>query len=126
MLSALRYQTVNRRSLAAAIVAAAASAGSAGCGGTTAATTAATAVAPVAKARACRAGAYRDYGSPRLAYAAIVRSNAVARRRPGGAVVRRFGKLNQNSVPTVFSILGARLGPRCNATWFRVQLPIRP
>ncbi|TML66994.1 MAG: L,D-transpeptidase [Actinobacteria bacterium] len=126
MLSALRYQTVNRRTPVAATLVVAIGLGSTGCAGSTGATSAAKPDAAVPIARTCRAGAYRRYGTPRLAYAAIVRSTAVARRTPGGPVLGRFGRLNQNGVPTVFSVRGARLGPRCVPTWFRVQLPIRP
>jgi lipoprotein-anchoring transpeptidase ErfK/SrfK len=128
MLSSFRYRIVNRRSLSTALVAAAVVA-STGCGGRSATgpTTAATRTAATsAPAAACRVGAYRRYGTPKLAFAAIVRSAAVARTRPRGAVVRRFGKLNQNGVPTVFSVRGARVDARCRPVWFHVQLPIRP
>lgn len=41
-------------------------------------------------------------------------------------MVARFGRLNVNGVPTTFRVLAARLGADCRATWYHVQLPIRP
>lgn len=38
----------------------------------------------------------------------------------------RFGLVNANGVRTVFALRAARLGASCHATWFRVQVPIRP
>ena len=93
----------------------------AGCGG------APTRHAVAAKhARRCIAGTYESSASPRLAYAAVVIRHAVARRRPGGRIVARFGRLNRNKLPVVFGVRGALLGRTCLPTWYRVQLPIRP
>jgi len=97
----------------------------AGCGGTPASQVAERQSAPP-RPRTCRPGSYKTYGSARLAYAAVVRSQAVARRTPGGRVLALFGRLNVNGVPTVFSVRGARLGRSCKPLWYRVQLPIRP
>jgi lipoprotein-anchoring transpeptidase ErfK/SrfK len=33
---------------------------------------------------------------------------------------------NVNGVPTVFGVLGARVGRDCRPTWYRVQLPVKP
>jgi lipoprotein-anchoring transpeptidase ErfK/SrfK len=55
-----------------------------------------------------------------------VRSHAAAARRPGGRAFARFGRLNVNGVPTVFGIRGARIDRACRATWYLVQLPMRP
>ncbi|HXY85663.1 MAG TPA: L,D-transpeptidase [Gaiellaceae bacterium] len=77
-------------------------------------------------ARTCVAGSFHRYLSRRIAYAAIVRSHAVAVRRPGGRVLARFGSVNQNGVPMVFGVLGARLDGACAPTWYRVHLPMRP
>ena len=74
----------------------------------------------------CAAGTFRRMGSSRLAFAGVVRSHAVVRRRPGGAVLARFGRLNINGVATVFSIRGARLGTDCRAATYLVQIPQRP
>jgi lipoprotein-anchoring transpeptidase ErfK/SrfK len=121
MLSANIYRIVSIRSFRAATAVALLLLGLSGCGG------APSAPRPAApKQASCRAGSYRPYGSARLAYAAIVRSVASARARPGGPVLRRFGKINQNGVPTIFSVRGARLGRGCEPSWYRVQLPIRP
>jgi len=48
------------------------------------------------------------------------------RRRPGGAVLARFGRLNVNGVPTVFSIRGAVLGADCRPSDYLVQIARRP
>ena len=76
--------------------------------------------------QSCKPGSYRRYGSEELAYAAVVRSRAFAHRRPGGTVFARFGRMNQNKLPMVFGVRGALVGRRCAATWYRVQLPMRP
>jgi lipoprotein-anchoring transpeptidase ErfK/SrfK len=74
----------------------------------------------------CTDGALRHLGSARFAYAAAAPRGAVAYRRPGGAVVARFGPKNVNSYPTVFGILGAVVRRDCTARWYRVQLPRKP
>jgi lipoprotein-anchoring transpeptidase ErfK/SrfK len=81
---------------------------------------------PPAPSASCRPGAFRAYGSDRLAYAAVVRDRAEAFRRPASRPFARFSRLNVNRVPTVFGVLGARVDRRCSATWYRVRLPIRP
>jgi lipoprotein-anchoring transpeptidase ErfK/SrfK len=81
---------------------------------------------PKAPARTCAAGAFRHLGSLKLAYAAVVRSQATAVTRPGGRVLARFGRLNQNGVPTVFAIRGARVDRRCRPSSYLVQIPRRP
>ena len=93
-----------------------------GCGGHSAPTPRAAVPSPAVH---CRAG-YHALGTRRLAYAAIVKSPAVALTRPGGRPLARFGRLNVNGVPTVFGVLGARRTRRCADTWYRVQLPMRP
>jgi lipoprotein-anchoring transpeptidase ErfK/SrfK len=40
--------------------------------------------------------------------------------------VARFGLMNVNGVPTVFGVVGAVVGRSCRASWYRVQLPLRP
>jgi len=82
--------------------------------------------APKPAAPGCAAGAFRRMGSSRLAFAGVVRSGAVVRRRPGGAVLARFGRLNINGVPTVFSIRGAVLGADCRPSDYLVQIARRP
>ena len=74
----------------------------------------------------CSAGSYRQLGSARLAYAAVVRARAVVLRRPGGANLGHFSRLNVNGVPVVFGVLGERLDRSCAPSWYRVQVPIRP
>jgi lipoprotein-anchoring transpeptidase ErfK/SrfK len=72
------------------------------------------------------AGKVRSLGSPERSYAAVVRSRTTVLRRPGGPALARFGRLNVNGVPTVFSILGERVDGRCRAVAYRVQVPLRP
>jgi len=74
----------------------------------------------------CAAGSIVRLDTPRVAHAATVRTSATAYRTPGGRVIARFGHLNVNGVPTVFSVLSARLDRRCRASWYHVQLPLRP
>jgi lipoprotein-anchoring transpeptidase ErfK/SrfK len=78
------------------------------------------------KAKHCRAGVAQPLGSSRVAYAAIVRRNARAVRRPGGPVFARFGRLNQNGFPTTFGVRAVIRARDCRPLWYRVQLPMRP
>jgi lipoprotein-anchoring transpeptidase ErfK/SrfK len=76
--------------------------------------------------RSCAAGSFRRLGSRDRAYAGVVRTRATVVRRPGGPVLARFGRLNVNGVPTVFSILGERVDASCRPAVYRVQVPLRP
>jgi lipoprotein-anchoring transpeptidase ErfK/SrfK len=60
-------------------------------------------------------------------YAVVVRSAASARTAPSGGagVVRRFGRVDENGFPTVFSVLGSR-ARGCSVVWLHVALPTRP
>jgi lipoprotein-anchoring transpeptidase ErfK/SrfK len=82
-----------------------------------------TAVATVAPR--CAPG-WRDLRSPKVATYGVVHTRAVVFRRPGGGVLGRFGKVNQNGFPTVFELLGVARDTHCRALWYRVQLPLRP
>jgi lipoprotein-anchoring transpeptidase ErfK/SrfK len=70
----------------------------------------------------CKAGV-RPLGSLGVAVAAVVRSHAVAYRRPGSRPFARFGRLNVNRFPTVFRVLAVVRGRDCTERWYRVQLP---
>jgi lipoprotein-anchoring transpeptidase ErfK/SrfK len=76
--------------------------------------------------RACVPGDFQRLGSAKLAYAAIVRSRAVVSRRPAGRPFARFGRLNVNGVPTIFSARGVRVDARCRPASYLVQIPKRP
>ena len=78
------------------------------------------------KTRTCVAGSLLRLRAADRAYAAVVRSRATVLRRPGGPVLRRFGRLNVNGVPNVFSVLGARVNRTCDPVLYRVQVPLRP
>jgi hypothetical protein len=84
------------------------------------------AIAPRAPAQHRCSTALEPVGSAAVSYAAIVMRMAVAYRRPGGARIARFGRLNQNGFPTVFSVVGRRRTRGCATGWYRVQLPVRP
>jgi lipoprotein-anchoring transpeptidase ErfK/SrfK len=74
----------------------------------------------------CTAGSVVRLDHGGTAHAATVRATAMAYRTPGRAAFARFGRLNVNGVPTVFSVVAARLDSHCRATWYHVQLPLRP
>jgi lipoprotein-anchoring transpeptidase ErfK/SrfK len=75
---------------------------------------------------ACDAAKVVPLGNEKVAYAAAARNGTVAYRTPGGAEVARFGSTNVNHYPTVFEALAKRVDADCKATWYRVQLPIKP
>ncbi len=80
-------------------------------------------VAPRAADRDCATAALPMRSETR-AYAAVARVSLVARSRPAGRAIARFGVLNANGVATVFGVL-ARRGC-ADRGWYRVQLPVRP
>jgi lipoprotein-anchoring transpeptidase ErfK/SrfK len=116
LLSANRYEIVRVWSLLLGCAAL----GLTGCGGRTVVR-----VAPHHRMVHCRVG-YHGLQSVRVAYAAIVKQHVVAVRRPGGRQLAAFGRFNANGVPTVLGVLGERRDRTCAATWYHVQLPIRP
>jgi lipoprotein-anchoring transpeptidase ErfK/SrfK len=78
------------------------------------------------KSRVCADGSFHRLGSSKLAYAAIVRSRATVSRRPGGRAFARFGKMNVNRVPSIFSIRGTIVDADCDPRSYLVQVPRRP
>jgi lipoprotein-anchoring transpeptidase ErfK/SrfK len=114
LLSAMRHQTFTAFTLLLLVAA--------GCGGHA---RQARSPAPKPAPRTCTPGELRNVGSLRTAYAAVVRSQAAVS-RPGGRVFARFGRLNQNGVPTIFSIRAARVDRRCRPVSYLVQIPRRP
>ena len=81
---------------------------------------------PKAPVNPCRAGVLHPVGSATTAFAAIVRGKTTTYRKPGGAVLARFARLNANGYPTTFGVVGAILTRSCRASWYRVKLPMRP
>ncbi len=75
---------------------------------------------------ACRPGAVKSLLGRGESYAVDARGLVRVHRKPGGKAFARFGHLNVNGVPTVFSALDAVLGPRCKAAWYRVLVPMKP
>ncbi len=80
---------------------------------------------PPGPAKHCRGGVHLA-GSSRVALAAVVAKRATAYRRPGRKPFAQFGHLNQNDFPTIFRVVSSIRRTDCKATWYRVQLPIRP
>lgn len=74
----------------------------------------------------CAAGVLQPIGSTRLAYAGVAMNGAVAYASPNGRVLARFDSVNVNDYPTVFGVVGKLVARTCTATWYRVQLPVRP
>ncbi|MDP8911308.1 MAG: L,D-transpeptidase, partial [Actinomycetota bacterium] len=75
---------------------------------------------------ACTARSFRRLGSPRAAYAAVVRTRATAYRRPGRGPIATFRRLNVNGVPNVLAVRGVLRAATCEPSWYRVQIPVRP
>ncbi len=80
----------------------------------------------VVRAGKCSLGSTIRLGGQGIAFAGVVRRHVAAYRKPGGRVLGRFDRLNVNRVPTVFAIRAAVVDRNCRASWYRVQLPIRP
>jgi lipoprotein-anchoring transpeptidase ErfK/SrfK len=76
--------------------------------------------------RHCQAGTLRPVGTATSSYAATLRRDAQTFRRPGSEPFVRFGRLTQLGYPTTFAIVGAVVNGSCRASWYRVQVPIRP
>jgi lipoprotein-anchoring transpeptidase ErfK/SrfK len=76
--------------------------------------------------KTCADGSFRRLGTRKVAYAAIVRRRATVARRPGRRAFARFGKLNVNGVPTIFSARGAIVDAKCRPRAYLVQVPKRP
>lgn len=62
----------------------------------------------------------------RTAQAAAARDWVTAYRSPGKGAIVNFGPRNENGAPTVFGVLEKLVDRRCHATWYHVQLPIKP
>jgi lipoprotein-anchoring transpeptidase ErfK/SrfK len=80
---------------------------------------------PAAAKPHCRPG-LSPLGSGRAAVAAVVPKHVRVYRRPGRKPFASFGRLNQNRFPTVFRVLAAQRRRDCRASWYRVQVPLRP
>jgi lipoprotein-anchoring transpeptidase ErfK/SrfK len=74
----------------------------------------------------CLAGQLRTVGTPATAFAAFAKRATVAYRRPGAPLLKTFPRLTGLGYPTTFAIVGAIVNARCEASWYRVKLPIRP
>jgi hypothetical protein len=79
-----------------------------------------------ARTATCRPGAVKSLVTQGKSYAVDARGLVRVRRSPGGRAFARFGALNANGVPTVFSAVQAVLGARCKAAWYRVLVPMKP
>jgi lipoprotein-anchoring transpeptidase ErfK/SrfK len=74
----------------------------------------------------CRGGVLHPVGTRVAAYAAVVNGKTQAYRQPAGRLRASFSKLTDLGYPTTFWIVGAVLNKRCDPTWYRVKLPIKP
>ena len=74
----------------------------------------------------CVPGSVRSLVADRGSYAVDARGLVRVFRKPGGRAFARFGPLNANGVPTVFAGIEAVMGARCQAAWYRVQVPLKP
>jgi lipoprotein-anchoring transpeptidase ErfK/SrfK len=74
----------------------------------------------------CAAGSVVRLDTGRVTYAVTVLRHATAFRAPAKGPFAGFDRLNVNGVPTVFAVVGAKLDNRCKASWYRVQLPMKP
>jgi len=97
-----------------------------GCGGESAGKQTDLAATIARQARTCADGSFHRLGSAKLAFAAIVRARATVSTRPGGRAFGRFGRLNVNRVPTIFSVRGAVVDEKCRPRAYLVQVPRRP
>ena len=79
-----------------------------------------------AKEPSCTDGAVRTVGTPARSLAAVVQARATVFRAPGERPFARLGRENVNGVPMVLGVRAKRLDRRCEARWYRVQLPLRP
>lgn len=74
----------------------------------------------------CRAGVLHPVGTQTATFAALLKQDAEAYRRPGREPLATFKTLNENGYPMTFAIVGAVVDASCAAAWYRVQLPMRP
>ena len=84
-------------------------------GGLAAIPTTATPIA--AGAGQCLAGRLRPVGTPTAAYAAVARATTAVYRRPRAALLATFPRLTELGYPTTFSVVGAIMTARCDASW---------
>ena len=66
--------------------------------------------------------------SPRVAYVALVKHEAVIRKRPQARspVTARLGRLDQNGFRQVLGVSGTHSGAGCAPDWYRVELSTLP
>lgn len=118
------------RLLAAAALAASAALVASGCSSGGEATSVdppeSTAQTPAAAPPRCASVSQRTLTGRSTTVVATARRPLTARSAPKGRNIARFTPLNVNGVPTVFRVLAERVDPNCRATWYRVELPIRP
>jgi lipoprotein-anchoring transpeptidase ErfK/SrfK len=74
----------------------------------------------------CRPGVLHPVGTPTAAFSAVVKGPTRVYRRPHRALLATFKRLNDLHYPTTFWIVGAILNEHCDASWYRVKLPMRP
>jgi lipoprotein-anchoring transpeptidase ErfK/SrfK len=76
--------------------------------------------------KACVTGQQREPRPNGTVFAAVVRRHAVAYHSPRRQPFARFGRLNANGFPTLFSVRSVVVDGSCRTRFLRVQLPMRP
>ena len=74
----------------------------------------------------CGDGVTQRVGSDARSWVVLAGNGVAARSAPGGRVVARFGRVNANDYPTLFSVRARVLDRKCRPSWYQVQLPVRP
>ena len=74
----------------------------------------------------CRPDVLERVGTARRSSVVIAQGRVVARSAPRGPVVARFGPRNVNDYQTLFAVRGRVVDASCRASWYLVQLPLRP
>jgi hypothetical protein len=74
----------------------------------------------------CRPGVLRPVGTPTAAFAAEAIGRTSVYRHPHRARLATLPRMNELGATTTFLIVGAILNRSCDASWYRVKLPMRP
>jgi hypothetical protein len=75
---------------------------------------------------ACLPGDRRALTTGKVSLAALLRRPTTAYRAPGRGAFARFGLVNVNRYPTVFSVVGEVVDAGCRPRWYHVELPMKP
>lgn len=79
-----------------------------------------------AKHQRCAASRTVRLRTAALAFGGVAIHGATAYRQPGRTPFARFGPRNVNGAQTVLGVLSVLTDGACRATWYHVQLPLKP